>query len=583
MNPEVNIKMKTHRFFCTSRPDFRTEAGLTLIELLVSMMIFMVVITGVAPLLISGLKTTARTRMATQGRTEAQEQIEEMRSLVYFVPFSSDVNVGSTADVDLLDKYYPNIETVMTTGSDGWQRWYTISGNDAYFTAVRPADQFGITRTVVTRFVNNAGQVIIPTSSYNSNETGFDTPPSNLVQVSVTTNWTNFGEDNSFSLSTIVSATGQVAQGGGGDDGGDGGGCGSQSSASVNITGGTFDFSTGSSGLYTPFVSGNFGEGHASFGADSCGVTMTGSGIGGTVAQAGGTTWKGAEISAMGPPDQQKIAGPVSVSQPSSWPKPSITNSKVEGEVSGNLGTKIELEGEAYVPGMSLSLQQVDTWPASLPNNYKVWDVINPVIQVTAGTEDQAEAEIVNDNGLTTGNGKISYQQINILPLQAKTTSTPSALQGLIFIRNFQATAQSQVKAQSGGATNAVTYTATIGMFNNTKASTCTGDACYTLFNISAASPFQTAINLNTAGFELQKALLTQGISFTAADITAATTASPDGLLATTSIDALLKVDLLVGTEVQMKTANKSVTLYQPQGLLKTWMGALDLTLTQGS
>ncbi|MHB1390238.1 MAG: prepilin-type N-terminal cleavage/methylation domain-containing protein [Thermoleophilia bacterium] len=581
MNPDMKIKVINKHCFFSTRISFRNETGLTLIELLVSMMIFMVVITGVAPLLISGLKSTASTRLATQGRAEAQAQIEEMRSLVYFVPYSTDINAGSTADVDLLDRYYVNVVTSKTMGSDGWLRWYSRSGNDAYYTAVKSADQSGITRTVVTRFVNNAGQVVIPSSSYDSDKAGYDTPPSNLVQVSVTTSWKDFGKDSSFSLSTNISATGQAAQGSGSIGGG--GGCGSQSSASVNITGGTFDFSTGSSGLYTPFVSGNFGEGHASFSADSCGVTITGSGIGGTVAQAGGTTWKGAEISAMGPPDQQKTAGPVSVSQPSSWPKPSITNSKVEGEVKGNLGTKIELEGEAYVPGMLLSIQQVDTWPASLPNNYQVWDVINPIIQVTAGTEDQAEANIVNDSGLTTGNGKISYQQINIMPLQAKTTSTPSALQGLIFIRNFQATAQSMVKAQAGGASNAVTYTATIGMFDRTKASTCTGDACYTLFNISSASPFQTAINLNTTGFELEKALLATGYSFTAADITAATTAKSDGTQATVNIDGLLKLSMLVGTEVQMKSANKSVTLYQPQGLLQTWMGKVSTTLIQGS
>lgn len=580
----MNIKMKTHRGACAPRLNFRAAAGLTLIELLVSMMIFMVVITGVAPLLITGLKTTARTRLATQGRTEAQEQIEEMRSLVYFVPFSSDINTGSTADIDLLDKYYSNSKTNQTI-VDGWKGWYTRSGNDAYYTTVKDADEFGITRTVVTRFVNNAGVVIIPSTSYDSNQMGSDTPPTvyGLVRVSVTASWTDFGEDKTFSLDTIISATGQVAQGSNNGGNGGGGGCGSQSSASVNVPGGTFDFYTVSSGLYAPFVSGNFGEGHASFSADSCAVITAGSGIGGTVSQSGGTTWKGAQISSMGPPNQLQSAGPVSVSQPSTWPKPSITNSAVNGKAVGNIGIKLDPEGDATMPGMSLSIQQVDTWPGSLPSDYNVWDVINPVIQVTGGTGYQAQAEIVNESGLTTGYGNISYQQINILPLQAKTSSTPSALQGLIFIRNFKATAQSKVKAQSGGASNAVTYTATIGMFNNTKASTCTGDACYTLYDISSASPFQTAINLNTNGFELEKALLAQGYSFTDVDIKAATTTKTDGTLATTSIDALLKVNLLVGTEVQMETANKNITLYQPQGLLKTWMGALNLTLTQGT
>lgn len=579
--------MKTHRGACAPRLNFRAKAGLTLIELLVSMMIFMVVITGVAPLLITGLKTTARTRVATQGRTEAQEQIEEMRSLVYFVPFSSDINTGSTADIDLLDKYYSNSKTNQTI-VDGWKGWYTRSGNDAYYTTVKDADQFGITRTVVTRFVKNDGQVIIPSTipstSYDSNQPGSDAPPSNLVQVSVTTSWKDFGKDVSFSLSTNISATGQVAQGGGSNGNDGGGGCGSQSSASVKITGGTVDFSTGSSGLYAPFVNGNFGEGNASFSADACAAQTAGSGMGGTVTLASnGTTWQGAQISSMGPPDQLQNAGPVSVSQPSTWPKPSITNSLVNGKAVGNLGIKLDPEGDATVPGMSLSIEQVNTWPGSLPNTYLVWDVINPVVQVTGGTGYQAQAEIIKDNGLTTGYGNIFYQQINIMPLQAKTASTPSALQGLIFIRNFKVTAQSQVKAQSGGASNAMSYTATVGMFNGTKAATCTGDACYTLFDISSASPFQTAINLNTSGFELEKALLASGYSFTAADITAATTTKSDGTQATASIDALLKVNLLVGTEVQMKSANMSVTLYQQQGLLQTGLGKVSTTLIQGS
>lgn len=579
--------------FASNALRLKGEAGLTLVEIMVAMMIFLVVSAGIAGTFITGLKATVQARQATMGKAEAQEQIEEMRSRIFFIPYSTSSEIGTTSDVDLLDRYYPDMVTSPTTDGWGWSRWYTETAGDAYYTTESPADSRGIIRTVEVRFVDNDGDVVVPSSSYDTNESGSDTPPSNLVEVSVTTSWQGQNGENSFELDSLISATGQTVQGAGDAEGE--AGCESNSNSYVDTIGGIFVTSTGSAEPYTTLVSGNFGEAHATM-STGCETSLTARATGGNLAIVGGSTYTGADASAAGPPESVEEDGPVSTGPPATWPKPTITNSYVEAEIEVEEeegGGEIEAEGEASVGSLSLQLSQIDGTPGGSVSGYRRWDFINPIVTVTGGVDfsddetedqdDQVEAEIEQVGGETVGESEIFYKQVNIVPLTNITSSRPKALQGLVFIRDFKVEAESQATGIPGGASNQLSYSATVGMWNASKAGTCSGDGCYDLYSISPANPLQN-INLNNTNYRIQKALFTEWYSFTTADVNDAMVASEDGTTAGTSIDALVKISAMYGTEVRWKTANpqiNSITLISKQGLQQVWLGAIDMSVFQ--
>ena len=87
-----------------------------------------------------------------------------------------------------------------------------------------------------------------------------------------------------------------------------------------------------------------------------------------------------------------------------------------------------------------------------------------------------------SEEGETEGDAEVFYQQVNILPTTNITSGRPKALQGLVFVRNFKAEAISHANGDPGDASNEVSYSATVGMWNASKSGTCSGDACYDLY-----------------------------------------------------------------------------------------------------
>lgn len=552
------------------------ESGMSLIEILVAMMIFLVVAAGVAGTLMAGIRGTAHAQLATMGKAAAQEQIEEMRGRVFFVPYDDDPTVGTTADIDLLDLYYPGLNTSPATDPGGWTGWYTSYGGDAYFTRVSPADDRGIVRTVETRFVDDSLEVIVPPDTYNSNDYDTDTPPTNLVHVTVTTTWADRGEEKSYTLDSLISGTGQQPPE-------ESSGCLHASNSRATITGGTMVASTGTSDPYTTLVSGTLGSAYVN-GSFGCTSSVHATATGGEQEISGGDTYTGATASVTGPPDDYESDGPLSVGPPNTWPKPYIGSSTAAAEVASE-GTDYELEaeGEAKAGSQTLELEQVDGVPSGggscPPSNCKRWDFINPVVTVTGGSEEQAEAELEQVDGVTTITGEVHYQQVNILPLLGL-TGAPSASQGLIFIRNFTATSTSEADPASGSASNSLTYSATVGMFNTSKAAGCSGDACYDLYTISPSNPLQTAINLNDSNYKLQKELATEWQSSSTADINNALFAAADGTAATIDVDALLKISMKYGTGLQLKSGHVTWWTDQ-QGLMQVWLGSFNVSVAQ--
>lgn len=604
-----------NRLFTSMKNRLAREDGLTLVEILVSMMVFLIVSAGVAGTLTSGLKATAHTKLATMGKAQAQEQIEEMRSRVFYVPYSEDADVGSTADVDLLDLYYPSLNTTATTDGQGWQGWFTAGGGDAFYTRESPVDEMGIVRTVETRFIDNLGNVIVPDASYDTNTVEGDFPPSNLVEVSVTTSWLDRTGANSYQLVSRISATGQAVQGAGDSLGEQG--CNSTSRSYVDSIGGIFTIHSGNDDddgdgdddydgdeddddeddnghddddddddAYDPFtdvLSGIYGEGYASV-ETGCENQVIGRGTSGSYT-INSVTQNAAEASAIGPPGANEYAGPTSVGPLAGWPSISITNGVAEGFVEAeDMEGHITAQGEARLGGMSASIYEVDGWPGDSVSGYRRWDFLNPVVQVSGpGGDDQFWSELQQEGLHAEGVGKIHLPQINILPLEAKTSNTPSAFQGLIFIRNF--TAEVHSHAGQGTGTNTITYSATIGMFNPSKSASCTGDACYDLYaSIGPNNPIQTAISLADSNYRLQNALFSEFHSFTASEIMAATYG--DDTAATVNIDALLKISAKIGTEIRWKTGNphlNQITLIDEQGYGDFWLGGYDVSLNEAS
>jgi len=196
------------------------------------------------------------------------------------------------------------------------------------------------------------------------------------------------------------------------------------------------------------------------------------------------------------------------------------------------------------------------------------------------------EAEIKQENGVTVGKAEVGYQNINSLPLQkwpTATTTNPSALQGLVFIRDFRAAAQASADGTPGHASTSMTYSFTLGMFNPNKAgctSSSTGDACYDLYSITPSNPLQNVL-LSDSNYSLQNALITEWHSYTTSEITNAMTKSEDGRSAMITADALVKISARFGSEIRWNTSDDTITFVSQQGLQKVWIGAIDVAVKQ--
>lgn len=546
------------------------------------MAIFLIVSAGVTSMMIVGVRSTVDARLTTMGKAAAQQQMEDIRARTFYVPYSNDPDVGTTADADILDRYFPDTYTDHFTDSWGWEAWYTAGGGDAYYTVVSPADTNGIVLTVETRFVDNAGNIVVPSSSYNTDISGGDNPPSNLISVKVTATWVSRGSEESYSIDSIISRADSSGQGGSGDGGGDSG-CSMSSLNSIDVTAGKLTVYTGTAEPYTVLVDGNLGGANGSARYD-CTSSLTAAGSGGQLAITDGTTETGAAKNVLGPPNDSGSSGPMTVGPTATWPKIYLANSRADVNVqsSDDSGT-LSMAADSELLGTSVQLSQISDALSGTIANYKRWDFINPSIATTTTSGVKAaDADIVQDNGVSTATGVVKFGQINFLPVQKYTTNAASALQGLIIVRNFQATVVSEASETNGSASNSVTYSATIGMFNTTKATNCTGDACYDFYAISQSNPIQTVINLNGAAYKPQKALLTEWYSYTAADITNASYAAANGSSAMVSIDALLKISAKYATEVREKTnGTKQLEIIDQQGLQKLWLGSFETSVQQ--
>jgi prepilin-type N-terminal cleavage/methylation domain-containing protein len=572
-----SIKRQWERYVNAAKaPD-----GFSLVEILVAMAVFLVVSAGVTSMMLVGIRSTADARLTTMGKEAAQQEMEAIRARTFYVPYSSDPDVGSTGDVDVLDRYFPNTNIAASIDSWGWEGWYTESAGDAYYTVVSPEDTNSVVLTVEARFIDYYGNVITPVVSYDSNVNGADTPPSDLLAISVTASWLSRGSEERYTVESVFSRVDQLSQGGS-DDGGGEAGCSYSSTSSIDVFGGRLTILTGPSEPYSEFLSGELGsaDGTASY---DCTSSLTANAVGGDLEITGVDVYTGASASVVGPSQDSDSSGPMTVGPTSSWPILFLNNSSASAAVESSDDEGIlSSASDSSLEASSVELQQVDGGLSGYMSLYSRWDFVNPVLATATSVDKVADAVIEQENGVSIATGQVAYDEINILPLQAYTAGTPAAPQGLVIVRDFEASAISEASEANGSASNSVNYSASIGMFNLSKAPSCSGDSCYDFYSISPESPIQSVINLSDADYALQNALINDWHSYTGSEISSAVYAAGDGSMSMISIDALLKIDVAVAEEIRQKTTGtKRVSIMSQQGALQLWLGSFDISVQQ--
>ena len=189
-------------------PRPRSDAGFTLVEVVVVLGILGVLIATVLPGMVAGIRAGDLARTNTQARGLAQAELERMRNL----PFHLAFDAGEF--IDVLDHYFPDREkpegSVSCGSAERWtvpeENWsgYVEPGDTrcgwepttgAFYRQVRPAaagaanpDTTDFVIVTDTRFLTDAtpASVVPPPADYSHAVTGRDAPPASQLGVTVT-------------------------------------------------------------------------------------------------------------------------------------------------------------------------------------------------------------------------------------------------------------------------------------------------------------------------------------------------------------------------------------------------------------
>jgi prepilin-type N-terminal cleavage/methylation domain-containing protein len=184
---------------------WRRQEGFTLIELSVSLGLFAIVIVSLSLMFDRALSAGSQVRFDQVGKTLAQEKLEELRALPFYVPWTDEAR-----RVDLLDWYFPDDASVTvitpdTTGS------YDAAANEWDFTTTETplvVEGKDFLRATTVQFVNVLDDGTTPPQQpedpYQSDLADADSPASQSVKVTVAVTWTSQGQDRSVSLDTII-------------------------------------------------------------------------------------------------------------------------------------------------------------------------------------------------------------------------------------------------------------------------------------------------------------------------------------------------------------------------------------------
>ena len=197
----------------------RNQRGLTLVETLAALTVFALVTVGITPLLASAVRGSDLARSYTIGKDAGQQAMERARGLPYFVSF-----LAETKKVDVLDIYFPCAQDPSNGANTGClgegTRVFDAAADT--FTITCPAGTLGptcaiplpagYTITYSARFMNpdTTAKVDVDQDAPNykrnpsSTEGQLDIPPSQLLELTITTSWSIQGESKTYVLQTII-------------------------------------------------------------------------------------------------------------------------------------------------------------------------------------------------------------------------------------------------------------------------------------------------------------------------------------------------------------------------------------------
>jgi type II secretory pathway pseudopilin PulG len=184
----------------------RSSKGMSLVEVLVAIMVFTIVTLGVIPLLASSIRGSNTSRAGTVGKNIVVEGMERARGLPFYVSHAAD-----DSDVDLLDFYYPS-----SAGAAGGV--YTVNCPSGTTDPACPGDipdDYSV--TFRTAFVNpndtTAGTCAsafapsgcVTAANYDSNSDDLDSPPRQIVHMSIIGTWTVVGgRSRTFEIDSLI-------------------------------------------------------------------------------------------------------------------------------------------------------------------------------------------------------------------------------------------------------------------------------------------------------------------------------------------------------------------------------------------
>lgn len=176
----------------------RLDAGFTLVEVMVAMILFGLAAAATTPLLIKAIDASQTSKLSTQAKNLLQLRIESMRNL----PFHVATSAGPY--IDLLDTYFRDA-TGTGANTACSSRAYT-SATSTYTCSRTSLAVPGFTERVDAQFVDRNNAVVTPPSSYDSQSATADVPPSDTLSVVVTETWTRAGVTKTFTAGTAISS-----------------------------------------------------------------------------------------------------------------------------------------------------------------------------------------------------------------------------------------------------------------------------------------------------------------------------------------------------------------------------------------
>lgn len=193
----------------------RREAGFTLVEIMVALMLLTVVMVAALPAFLGMMRSTVTSRKDTQAKNLTQERLEQIRDLRYHV----DRQNGPF--LDLLDLYYTNAPvapapTSVLSGGTTLTGIFVPAGTGAagepvgpyYRTTTGPLPgATDVSQVIATQFLAPDGTALPAArfqGTYDSQTVGRDQAPSMVLGVTVISSWTDRGKAQSLRTYTRV-------------------------------------------------------------------------------------------------------------------------------------------------------------------------------------------------------------------------------------------------------------------------------------------------------------------------------------------------------------------------------------------